>query len=531
MIFQNKRFLVSLVLFLLCFNLFANDDDLLTAFEKSDYQEYTSYIDMMDFLQTIQLTTTEMMLGSFGQSIEGRDQPYVIFSKPLITQPWEALWLGKPIILINANVHGGEKTLRESSLLIIRDLANQKSKMYQLLENVTVIVVPSINVDGFDATSRGTRGNLRNMDMNRDYMKLEQPEMQNFVQNILLKWHPHLSLDCHNGGAYPYNITYQANSHATPDQGITNFCDFEIFPYLDKWIKDKGYKSFYYSGGDSTKWRGGGYDPRINRNYAAFLGNVGILLESPSRQEKKDGVLCGLETFKAFIQFVSEKSARLMEVVNRARIETIETGHFATGDIPVQMKYGPEDWKVSYELAIGPRDDRKIVNISGADIIKKPIVTKSRKRPYAYILEKKAIKSIEMLKRHKVTIEILQNDTTLLVQSYKVDSIKHKSEYDHPAAVVVHLSDTTLNKTKRFSKGSYVIRTGQVMGRVISHLLEPETNDNVIHWNAMDAILPRIRRPGARSRRPSSSQQRQVPEIPIYKLMTPTPLATKILNY
>jgi len=521
----KKLMIVALFIFVLGFNYLAYGDEIQTAFEKSGYETYTTYEEMMDFLQSIQASTTEMLLGSFGTSIEGREQPYAIFSRPMITQPWEAIWSGKPIVLINANVHGGEKTLRESTLIFIRELTTKDSEMYKLLDQTIVIVVPSINVDGF---GNSTRGNVRNIDMNRDYMKLEQPELKNFVQNIVLTWRPHLALDCHNGGSWPYNITYQANSHATPDQRITNFCDFEIFPFVDRKLKEEGYKSFYYSGGDSTRWRGGGYDPRINRNYSAFLGNVGILLESP-RQEQKTGVLCGVEMFKAVLEFVANNKERLFEIVNRARRETIEMGQYTSGEIPVQMKYGPEDWKVSYELAIGPRNDRKIANITGADIVKKPIVTKSRKRPYAYILEQKAIKSIDMLKRHKVTIEVLQEEMEIPVEAYKMDSVKHRSEYDHPAAVTVFLSDTTIVKSHKFQKGSYVIRTGQVMGRVISHLLEPETNDNVVRWNAMDAILPRIRRPSARFRR--SNRPARIPEIPIYKVMTPRPLPTKLLNY
>ena len=42
-----------------------------------------------------------------------------------------------------------------------------------------------------------------------------------------------------------------------------------------------------------------------------------------------------------------------------------------------------------------------------------------------------------------------------------------------------------------YPKGTFIIRTGQVMGRVAAHLLEPETNDSVVRWNAMDALLPR----------------------------------------
>ena len=250
----KKALSCVLIALLMLFSVSSYGAEVLTPIEKANFESYTSYQDMVQFLQDIKSSSTEMTLGSFGLSIEGKEQPYVIFSRPLITQPWEAVWSGKPIILINANVHGGEKTLRESTMLLIKELTAKDSKMNGLLENLIVIIAPSINVDGFEIS---TRGNVRNIDLNRDYMKLEQQELLNFVQNLILKWHPHLSVDCHNGGSYPYNITYQAGSHATPDQRITSFCDFGVFPFIDKKMADAGYKSFYYKGGDSTRWRGG----------------------------------------------------------------------------------------------------------------------------------------------------------------------------------------------------------------------------------------------------------------------------------
>jgi hypothetical protein len=87
------------------------------------------------------------------------------------------------------------------------------------------------------------------------------------------------------------------------------------------------------------------------------------------------------------------------------------------------------------------------------------------------------------------------------------------------------------------------------MGRVITHVLEPETHDNVITWNTMDAILPRIggggrrgftgappdttamQRAGAEQRQGQGQQQRPPQVIPIFKLMVPTNLPTKILKY
>ena len=558
------------VVLVVCISSFAFSQVILTACEESGFQQYTSFEEMWDYLQKIQATSTEMLLGTFGKSIEGREQPYAVFSRPLITQPWEALASGKPIVVLAANVHGGERTLRESILILTRELATKGSDMNWLLDDLVVIVVPSVNPDGF---VRASRGNSLGIDMNRDYMKLEQPSLRNFVQNILLTWHPHITVDGHNGGSFPYNVTYQANSHASPDQRITILADQEIFPFIDRKMEAQGYKSWYYSGGDSTSWRGGGFDPRISRNYAAFINCVGILFESPGGQERELGVKSGVVAYKAVVQYAYQNAERLKMVVDRARRETIEMGQNATGEIPIQVRYVPEDYKVSYEIGIIPggrrpgmtRQEtdslRQIVKITGADLVKKPEITKTRPRPYAYVLEARAWKAVELLKQHKIMIEVLQEDTEIDVEAYNMTNIEFSPEYDHPASVTVTFADETVKQTQTFPKGTYIIRTGQVMGRVVAHLLEPETNDNVVKWNAMDALLPSAGRGRGmatftRARRdttavpvqvrfmrarvdttvqvqvPQAQEQEPRPRIfPIFKIMTPTKLPTKMLKY
>jgi len=242
MIRIKKRFLIGVLsaLLVLSFSAIAFSQIIRTASEESGFQEYTSYEEMLQFLQDIQATSTEMLLSSFGKTIEGREQPYAIFSRPLVTQPWEAIASGKPIVVLAANVHGGEKTVRESLLLITRELATRGSDMNWLLDDLVVLVVPSINPDGF---VRGTRGNSLGIDLNRDYMKLEQPALANYVRNILLTWQPHVILDAHNGGSYPYNICYHGATNAAPDQRITRLCDQEIFPFIHSEMEKHGYKS------------------------------------------------------------------------------------------------------------------------------------------------------------------------------------------------------------------------------------------------------------------------------------------------
>ncbi len=516
-----------------------------TASEASGFERHTSYEEMMNYLESVRETSTDLLLGTYGTSLENRELPYAILSRPLVTQPWEAITLNKPIIVFSANVHGGERTLRESLLILLRELTSSGSEANALLDDLVLIIVPSINVDGFSATPEGTRGNALGVDLNRDYMKLEHITLVNYVRNILLSWRPHLIIDGHNGGSYPYNICYQGPSHAASDQRLTRLCDTVIFPMVNLKMEQEGFKTFYYTRGDSSIWKTGGFDPRISRNYAGLINSVGILFESPKGHSLETGVRSGIVAFKAVLEYAAHNADELMEYVARARYETVEMGMKANGEIPVQMEYEPEDYKVSYEIPISPSDENmSLVRITNADLLKKPVITKSRPRPYAYLLEAKALKAVELLKRHKIMIETLLEDTEIQSEAYVLTGIERIQEYDHPSAAVVTVADETVSERRIFRKGTYIIRTGQFSGRVVTHLLEPETNDNVIRWNTMDALLPELddldnadapgsdRQSGnATSVETRFQQDDDPPVLPIFKIMKPVALPTKIVNY
>src|SRR5687768_10784738 len=84
-----------------------------TAAERNGFTAHTRHLEMWDYLRELRGATTEMRLGTYATSLEGRELPYAIFSRPLVTDPSEAWALGRPIVVLGANVHGGERTFRE----------------------------------------------------------------------------------------------------------------------------------------------------------------------------------------------------------------------------------------------------------------------------------------------------------------------------------------------------------------------------------------------------------------------------------
>ena len=506
--------------------------ELRTASEAAEFSRHTTHAEMMEYLTALRASSQDMRLGSYGETREGRELPYAIFSRPLVSQPWEAALLDRPVVVLAANVHGGERTLREGLLILMRELATRGTEPNALLDELVVIVAPQINPDGFHASERGQRGNAWGIDLNRDYVKLEHPEIANYIGNIINEWHPQLFVDGHNGGSFPYNVNYQCPSHASPAAEITALCDFEIFPYIDAAMGAEGYKSWYYTGGNETRWNTGGFQARIGRNYGGFVNSIGILFESPGGQEPETGARSGRVAYLSVLNYVRDNAAKVMETVKRARLETLRMGLAAEGDVVVEMEYGPEERTVTYEIPRS-REDRTVVTITSDSLMKRPIPTKTRERPFAYILPKEAIGAVAMLRRHGVTVEQLLEETTVPVQAYTVADVDYTRQYDHAAAVITHVGEV-VEQDMALDAGSYVVPTGQVLGRLVAHMLEPETDDNVLYWNTMDAWLPRPE-VAERAAEPEDEEggfrgrQQGPPLVPIYKLMVPMALPTKII--
>ena len=502
-----------------------------TAAELNGFSAHTRHLEMWDYLEALDGVSLEMRLGTYGETREGRHLAYAVFSRPLLAEPWEAEALGKPVVLFAANVHGGERTFREGLLILMRDLATPGTAANRMLDQVTVVVAPQINPDGFEASEGGQRGNSWGIDLNRDYVKLEHPSIQSYVQNLIGAWRPHLFIDGHNGGARPYNLNYQCTSHYDSAIELTDICDDEIFPAIDATLAQEGLKSWYYQRGNEEEWNTGGSQVRIGRNYGGMINSVAILFEAPA-QELEVGARAGYLGYFSVLEWVAQNGDHLMSTVNAARAETVALGAAPSGQIAVEMEYEAEDELVDYEIVTGggfndpegtPVDT---IQVTGARLMKKPVATRLRDRPWAYLLPRDAEDAVALLRRHGITVERLTEPATLEVQAYTVADVTHERPYNHAAVTRIQVGEV-LTREQEFPTGTYVVPTAQYLGRLAAHMLEVETEDNVVYWNRMDAWVPR---PGATSGGGFGNQDQGPPVAPIYKLIAPTALSSRLVD-
>lgn len=193
----------------------------LTRAERTNFAETSHYEDVVSFIDSLKALGAGIATGSIGKTIEGRELPYVIASRPLVTSPADARRLNRPVAYIQANIHAGEVEGKEAMQSLLRDLLFDRRK--NVLDSIVLIVQPIYNADGNEkwgpqARNRGaqngpelvgTRQNASGWNLNRDYIDADAPETRGAFA-MFNAWNPDLFMDLHttDGSIHGYALTY-----------------------------------------------------------------------------------------------------------------------------------------------------------------------------------------------------------------------------------------------------------------------------------------------------------------------------------
>jgi len=479
-----------------------------TPAELSGFAHHTSHDEMMAYLEEVERLASDLEMETYGTTIEGRDLPFALFSRPVVADPEEAQRSGRPIVLLGANVHGFNYVLRESLLVLMRELGTPGTELNALLDEVIVLIVPSKNPDGL---VRESRFNALGSDLNRDYMALDEPATAAYVDRLLNRWNPHLVVDGHDGGdvqyggAYPYHLLFQGPGLAGADPSLTAFADEEVFPHLVEGLEASGYRGFYWSRGDEEGWIAGGSAPRMGRNYLGLSGRVGILFELTAWPGMTESVAVGVTALERILLLAHVRGPELVRTVEMARAETIRLGEGTEGTIPVREEMAPSPERVTFRIPY-PGREGELLTIEDAPILKEPVATRERDRPWAYLLPPEADAAAALLARHGIETEVLAAEAELRVRAYTLGGHRFVEGANRNRTALELEIGAEVDVVHRAPAGSRLVRTGQPLGRVITHLLEPETGDNVYHWGRMTHLVE-LHEPGSL--------------LPIVKLMAP----------
>lgn len=513
-----KLFLLSLVLLLAHQALPQKEDQSWeTVFEKSGFVSTADYEQTMKYFQNIADNCEFAELLSFGVSPQGRKLKYLLVTKENKKMVPSGKKLFKPTILIINGIHSGEIEGKDASMILLREILITKEKEY-LLDSVNIIVIPIFNVDGHERISRynrinqngpeemGWRTTAQNLNLNRDWMKADAPEMQAMLK-LVNEWYPDFIIDTHttNGADYQYTVTYSVEWSKNMFQTTADWLGKKFVPYLEKEINKKGFLIFpyvYLKNWDKGLDEGLIYlpsTPRFSSGYFALQNRPMLLVETHMLKPYKDRVYSTKAVLETTLEFIFNNSTRLKKINQQADEHTgklYEEGKYLPITFSNTDKYDVMNFRgyeyywdsstVSGAKKLVYTDRKKDFEVKYFSDI---VVTDSVKVAKGYYVPPEYSFLAEKLHLHGLNAILIENELKdVEVTRYKFKDVKFAaSPYEGRQTVTFNYD--TYTEEVNIPKGSYLYLTNQRTARVLTHLLEPKSADSFVRWGFMNQIF------------------------------------------
>lgn len=492
-----------------------NEPDLTTVYESSGKMATATYQQTIEFYKKLDEAYAGIKLMQIGSSDAGEPMHLVIFSSNGNFEPAYFHQNNWPVWLINNGIHPGESCGIDASMLFTRALAQQDSLTQN--QNFLIGVVPVYNIGGalnrnqFTRANQvgpeayGFRGNARNFDLNRDFIKMDTRNAAAFVQ-IFHYLNPDLFLDTHtsDGADFQHVMTLLATQPDKLGEPLTSYFRETVSPFLYQEMADKGYPMTPYVQPMREELPEGGIigfldAPRYSTGYTALFQTLGFMSEAHMLKTYEQRVEATFALMVTMLEFIKMEGEQMKE----KRAET--TASWMTTDAyPLQWILNPEQ-KSSIEF-MGYEVDTVMGEVTGKprlqfdqeqpwqgtiDFYEYYLGVNQVEKPEGYLVPGAWRAIVDRLKANQVIMEVMDGDTSLEVTGYKIREYEtYQSAYEgHYPHYQVQLMPQ--KQIVQFRPGDIYVPVAQKNLRFILETLEPGANDSYFNWNFFDAILSR----------------------------------------
>jgi dipeptidyl aminopeptidase/acylaminoacyl peptidase len=477
---------------------------LMTVAEQSDYTRTAGYDDVMALCRQLDKRSDLVTMRTLGTSREGRPIPLLVVGKPEAQTLEHAADDGRLVVLLVGNIHAGEVCGKEALPMLVRDLTDAPGS--PLLDQLVLLVVPIFNPDGNERLGpnnrpgqdgpalTGTRENAQGLDLNRDFLKLESPEVRALV-GAINTWDPHVVVDTHttNGSLHRYVLTYQGPQHPAGSAAVREYVRTTLIPDVDAAFESAtGQGVFYYGdfADDHTRWVGFPDSPRFGTNYVGLRDRIGILTEAYAYAPFRDRVLATRSFVQAILNHASAHADDIRHLLVEARRAAENRDPGAT--IPIRSKAVArsgaetvqgfvETRNAAGKLSAGePRDYQARVELEFEP-------TLAVRPPFAYVVPPQYASAINALIGHGIRLQRLSQETTLEATARTITGLDRASRpYQGHATIRLEASEPSPASSRRIPAGSVLVESSQPLGALVVNLLEPASADGLATWNLFD---------------------------------------------
>jgi len=513
LLMKKYFYLVLIIIITSCSKPNKTTVDFTTKFEKSEGLETTTYEETISYFKKLAQEFPEISIQEIGETDSGKPLHLVVFNSSKEFD-FEKINKGnKNVILINNAIHPGESDGVDASMMLLRDIVKNPTKIKEL-ENIVLAIIPIYNVGGalnrnsFSRANQngpkeyGFRGNARNFDLNRDFIKADTKNASTFAQLFHLV-NPDIFIDNHvsNGADYQYAITHLFTQHNKLGNNLGDFIentmrpsieadllqkDIIITPYVNVWgtTPEVGFSQFFDS-------------PRYSSGYTTLFNTLGMMIETHMLKPYKQRVEQTYGLLESMIDFTINNGEKIKQlrknaVDNILKSNTYPITYEVVKDTCSILQFkGYEGNYIDSKVTNGKRlfYDRTKPYTKNINYYNQFKAVKEINIPKAYILKQGWWKVLERLNDNNIKYTIVDKDTIINVEEqhikdYKTRSNAYEGHYPHYNTLV-----TTTLKEVKFNKGDIYIPVNQFGARYIIETLEASATDSFFNWNFFDSIL------------------------------------------
>jgi len=480
-----------------------------TPSERTGLTATPSYVETIAWLKRLDAASPLIRMEAFGRTAQGRELWLVIAAEGGRFDP------AKPTLLAQAGIHAGEIDGKDAGLMLLRDIAFRGKD--GLLDGANLLFVPVFNADGHERTSAYNRPNQRgptnqgwrttaqNLNLNRDYLKADSPEMRAMI-GLIRRWDPDLYLDLHvtDGHDHQPDVTFDFNGwdgRYARSAEVGRWLDGVFRPAQMRALKAAGHTpAQYLSLVDARRPEAGAVHdpsgPRFSTGYGDLIGVPTVLLETHSLKPYRRRVLGTYVFVETALRTLANEGAAVQSA--KAADRKARPSNIAAAWGPPDQPVGRTQFlPIRAELRRSPASGREELRYTGqpAPALSIPLLAATRPtevaRPRAYWVPATKPEVIARLDLHGVKYERITEPREVEVEMIRFASASLGTDVSEGRVRIAAGDSTVERRRERYPVGSVRVPTDQPLGTLAVLLLEPKSHDSLWAWGFFPEVLQR----------------------------------------
>ena len=424
-------------------------------------------------------------------------------------------------MLIQNGIHSGEIEGKDASLELVRDIAVLRTREH-LLDHAILLILPIFSVDAHERRSRFNRINQNGpeemgwrtspigLNLNRDYMKADAPEMRALLSRVFTKWWPHLLIDDHttDGVDMRHDVTYGFNHGPgvprSVDRWLTEAFEGRVVPRL----AEMGHlPAPYVEFRSRVRMSGidfGNSPPGLSHGYGPVQCRPAILCETHMLKPYATRVRATYDLLAAVLEEINARPQGLLDAVAQAEAEVVARGRERD---PARRQYVLDtrttDTGVPFPFK-GYVTRFEMSPITGAPVARytttpwdtllpvyrELVPVHTIVQPVGYLVPREWTAVRAILEMHGVRFRTFAKpwrDTVEVAHILEWQEAPFANGH-HPTRV---RRDTLERRLRAFRPGDLWVPLDQRSAQVAVQLFEADAPGGLVYWNDFDTVLER----------------------------------------